>query len=263
MSYNGVGTFVINTPGQPVVTNTVISSTAFNLLTGDLATGLSTALTKDGQTTPIANIPMGGFKIIDLAPGVALTDAASIANLQDNTGSAATATGTDTYAITPVPPAVSYVTGQTWTVTFTNANTGPATLNVSGLGPKAITKNGAIALVGGDIQAGSIWNLTYDGTRFVLNGQAGALAIGNGGTQVTAFTAAVNTRYNCVFGTSGTITGPAAATVGDLMILSLAGFYVYTFNPNGLKINSSTSNLPLVGNQTLTLEYSGATDGWV
>jgi hypothetical protein len=57
MSYNGSGTFQINTSGQPVVTGTVISSTAFNSLTSDLATGLSTAITKDGQTTTTVQIP--------------------------------------------------------------------------------------------------------------------------------------------------------------------------------------------------------------
>ena len=57
MSYNGSGTFQINSAGQPVVTGTVISSTAFNALTADLATGLSTAITKDGQTTTAVAIP--------------------------------------------------------------------------------------------------------------------------------------------------------------------------------------------------------------
>jgi hypothetical protein len=57
VSYNGSGTFQINTSGQPVVTGTVISSSAFNALTADLATGLSTAITKDGQTTATARIP--------------------------------------------------------------------------------------------------------------------------------------------------------------------------------------------------------------
>ena len=57
MSYNGSGTFQINSAGQPVVTGTVISSTAFNALTADLATGLSTAITKDGQTTTTVRVP--------------------------------------------------------------------------------------------------------------------------------------------------------------------------------------------------------------
>jgi len=56
MSYNGNGTFTINTTGQPVVAGTVISSSAFNSLTNDLATGLTTAITKDGQTTTTARI---------------------------------------------------------------------------------------------------------------------------------------------------------------------------------------------------------------
>lgn len=57
MSYNGAGTFNINSSGQPVVTATTISSTAFNALTADLATGLSTAICKDGQTATTARIP--------------------------------------------------------------------------------------------------------------------------------------------------------------------------------------------------------------
>ena len=56
MSYNGSGTFLINTSGQPVVPGTIISSATFNALTADLATGLTTAITKDGQTTTTARI---------------------------------------------------------------------------------------------------------------------------------------------------------------------------------------------------------------
>ena len=57
MSYNGSGTFNINTTGQPVVTGTIISASVFNALTADLATGLSTAITKDGQTATTTMIP--------------------------------------------------------------------------------------------------------------------------------------------------------------------------------------------------------------
>lgn len=68
MSYSG-GTFSINSSGQPVVTGTVISSTAFNALTADLATGLSTCILKDGTQTLTANIPMGGFVLTGLGAG--------------------------------------------------------------------------------------------------------------------------------------------------------------------------------------------------
>lgn len=71
MSFNGSGTFLINSAGQPVVTNTTISSTAQNALTADLATGLSTCITKNGQTTITANIPMSTFKLTGLGAGSA------------------------------------------------------------------------------------------------------------------------------------------------------------------------------------------------
>lgn len=75
MPYNGAGTFTLYSPGNPVVTGTTISSTWANNTLTDLATGLSTALTKDGQTTPTANIPMGGFKLTGLGAGTANGDA--------------------------------------------------------------------------------------------------------------------------------------------------------------------------------------------
>lgn len=70
MSFSS-GTFSINSTGQPVVSGTVISSTAFNALTADLATGLSTCMLKDGTQTITANIPMGGFKFTGLGAGSA------------------------------------------------------------------------------------------------------------------------------------------------------------------------------------------------
>lgn len=60
MPYNGAGTFTVNEPA--FTANTVISSTAANSNNTDFATGLTTALTKNGQTNPTANLPMAGFK---------------------------------------------------------------------------------------------------------------------------------------------------------------------------------------------------------
>lgn len=81
-----------------------------------------------------------------------------------------TATGTDTYAITPAPAISAYSAGQVFLVTFTNANTTAPTIAVSGLAAKSITKNGATALDRGDIAAGAQRLLTYDGTQFQISG---------------------------------------------------------------------------------------------
>lgn len=76
-AYNGSGTFVISGVGLPYVTGTTISSTVANQLNADLATGLSTCIAKDGQTTPTANIPFGGFKATGIAVATTTGDALS------------------------------------------------------------------------------------------------------------------------------------------------------------------------------------------
>ena len=86
MSFNGAGTFLINSTGQPTVDGTAITAAVHNALTADLATGLSTCLTKDGQTTPTANIPLGGYKITGLGLGSSTTDAARMDNANNALG---------------------------------------------------------------------------------------------------------------------------------------------------------------------------------
>ena len=112
MSFNGSGTFVINSAGQPVVTNTIISSTAFNALTADLATGLSTCLTKDGQSTPTANIKLGGYKLTNVGAPTLSGDALSFGNAA--TVSTLTATGASTLAAISVSGLGTYTNTQTF-----------------------------------------------------------------------------------------------------------------------------------------------------
>jgi hypothetical protein len=168
MSFNGSGTFNINSTGQPVVTGTVISSTAFNALTADLATGLSTTLTKDGQTTPTANIPMGTFKITGLGAGTSLTDAANLSQLQNSTGTFLTVTGTNTIVGTVSPSLTAYAVGQIFAFVAAATNTGATTININSLGAKSITRLGATALIAGDLIINSVAFIVYDGTQFQL-----------------------------------------------------------------------------------------------
>jgi hypothetical protein len=109
MSYNGSGTFQINTSGQPVVAGTVISSTAFNALTADLATGLSTAITKDGQTTTTARIifAQGTRDNTLTASSAVATDASKNLVSVTNTGTGNNVLATSPTLVTPVLGAAS------------------------------------------------------------------------------------------------------------------------------------------------------------
>ena len=203
MSFNGSGTFVINSSGQPVVANTVISSTVFNALTADLATGLSTCITKDGQTTPTANIPMGTFKFTNLGVGSAATDSATLGQVQASTTKLVTVSGTDTITGTMTPALTAYASGQMFYFVAGGANTGAVTLNIDGLGARNVTRHGSVALVAGDILSGEVCVVVYDGTRFQLLNPASytnlnvtgvlALAAGTALLPSLAFTGDLNT----------------------------------------------------------------------
>jgi len=170
MSYNGSGTFNINSAGQPVVAGTTISSTVFNSLTSDLATGLTTALTKDGQSTPTANITMGTYKITNLGAATAGTDAVRFSQIQAGTEKLLAVTGNNTIIGSATPALTAYTAGNAFTFVVAGSNTTAVTLNIDGLGAKAITRDGTTALVSGDIVTGEVVLVVYDGTQFqVLN----------------------------------------------------------------------------------------------
>ena len=62
MSWNGLGTFVLNPAFSPEVNGNIIDAVRYNGLFTDLAIGLTAALAKNGENSPTANLPMGGFK---------------------------------------------------------------------------------------------------------------------------------------------------------------------------------------------------------
>ena len=234
MSYDGSGVFNINTAGQPVITGTTISSTTFNSLTADLATGLTTALTKDGQSTPTANIGMGAFKITNLAAGTVASDAARLDQVQGGAATFITVAGTDTLTGTVFPALSAYATGNQFSFLVANTNTGAVTINVDGIGSKAITRTGTTALVAGDMVAGQAVEIIYDGTRFQL-------VNGNSFTNLK------------VSGTLG-VTGVATFTAQPIVSSLTASLPVFTDASKGLVSNTmtGTGNVVMSTSPTLT-----------
>ena len=90
--------------------------------------------------------------------------------------------GTNTITGVLTPTLTVYVAGQTFRFVATGTNTGAVTININGLGAKAITKSGSIALDAYDIVIGSAIQVVYDGTQFQLTSGAGSSA-GNNLTQ--------------------------------------------------------------------------------
>jgi hypothetical protein len=213
MSFNGSGTFLINTAGQPVVAGTVISSTAFNALTADLATGLSTVITKDGQTTVTANIPMSTYKFTGLGVGSAAGDSANLSQVQSTVTKLLTSvSGTDTITAVGAPVVAAYAAGQMFYFVATGDNTGAVTLNIDSLGAKAVTRDGSVALAAGDIKSGEVVVVVYDGTRFQVVSQLNSA--GNATFANVSITSALNVGGVATF-SAGTAAAPSITTTGD------------------------------------------------
>jgi len=76
MSRNGSGTYSLPA-GNPVVTNTVISSTWANTTLTDLATAMTGSVASDGQTPMTGNLNLSSNKIINVVDPTAAQDAAT------------------------------------------------------------------------------------------------------------------------------------------------------------------------------------------
>jgi hypothetical protein len=79
-----------------------------------------------------------------------------------------TVTGTNTLTGVSVPPYTSYVAGMTLSFIPANTNTDAVTLDLDGLGAKNVFVGSSTALSSGDLVAGRIAQIQYDGTRFQL-----------------------------------------------------------------------------------------------
>lgn len=148
--------------GQPVVTGTTISSTIFNTLVADLVASMTASLTRNGETTPSANLPMGGFKHTGVADGSARNQYASVGQIQDDAQSLiGSIAGTNTITGSLTPAITGYVDGMSCILVPANSVTGAVTLALNGLSAKALTKFTNAALVSGDMTVGYPYLLIY------------------------------------------------------------------------------------------------------
>ncbi|MBI5205099.1 MAG: hypothetical protein HZA11_09295 [Nitrospirae bacterium] len=105
----------------------------------------------------------------------------------DADGSAAIDYAADTgaanaYVIALVPALTEYIVGMPIHFMAANANTGASTLNVNGLGAKDISKSFDQPLAAGDIKAGQIITVVYDGVDFQMISLLGEQHIRNKNT---------------------------------------------------------------------------------
>ena len=130
MAFNGTGTFLrIYNWVTDKVNGVPITASRFDAELDGMATGLSNCITKDGQTTITANIPLNSNKLTGVGNGTARTDTINVGQVQDNQFLylGTTSGSADAYTLAPSPAITAYAATQQFTakISATNLTTTP------------------------------------------------------------------------------------------------------------------------------------------
>jgi hypothetical protein len=96
------------------------------------------------------------------------------------------------YSVTLNPSPTAYVEGMAIAVKINVDNTGSSTININGLGAVPIKKPNGSDVAAGNLKAGSIYTLRYNGTNFILQGEGSGLS----DTDTTSLINAINEIYD-------------------------------------------------------------------
>jgi len=171
--WNGLGNFTYTYNWvQDNANGVFITDSRMDQEFADVRSGLLNCYTLTGETAPVANLNMGGFKFTNFGTGGnapnARTDVTNIAVVQDGTpmwGGSNTGTA-NAIAISPTPGVTALVAGMTLRWLQPASNTGAVTVSVTGLGAVALTRNGGTPMSGAELPAGGIVEAVYDGSKF-------------------------------------------------------------------------------------------------
>ncbi len=189
----------------------------------------------DGPASAIAN----DIAVFNGTTGKVIKDGLiSIGGIQAGTLIyAADGGGTDAYAITLNPVPAAYVAGMVINFKANTANTTGATLNVNGLGAKAILKEHDQVLATGDIEAGQFVTVIYDGTQWQMQSQLG---------QAPSNPYAVLQDGSPIYGADGGSTDTYAITLSPVPAAYTVGMVV-NFKANTANTGNSTLNVNGLG----------------
>lgn len=227
------------------------------------ATGLSTCVTKDGQTQITHNLPMSGFRHTGVANAQSFNDYAAAGQVRDNTLCSGTSGGAaNVYTLLRSIPGSSYITGTVVWLTPGVTNTTSSTLNLDNLGAVEIRKGSATALSGGELISGTTYPLYYNGSTFqVIGSQVAATPsiIVNGTTSEAANPNGISVT---VAGAGqGNWTSAGLVVSGTVFSNVISATTVSTTNVSAT--NLTVGNNPILATGFQTVDVYDATNTWV
>lgn len=243
-----------NSTGLPVVGGTTITTTMFNAFTADVATGLTTAWCKDGQSTPTANIKLGGYKLTGLGAPSTSNDALSFGNIA-------------TISTLTLSNSLSIANGGTGATTAASAINALLPTQTSNAG-KVLTTDGSVCSWTATGSPGTVTSVAFSGgsTGLTVTGSpitaagtitlTGTLGVANGGTGLTAGTSGGIPYYS----SSSAITSSAALTANAIVLgggVGAAPAALGSLGTTTTVLHGNAAGAPTYGAVSLTADVSG------
>ena len=218
MSRNGSGTYTLPA-GNPVVSQTIISSTWANNTMNDLASAMTDSVAADGQTPMTGPLNLNSNKIVNLATGTVNTDAINYAQFN-----------TPTFGGAVVCSSTLTVTGAT-ALSSTLAVTGDTTM----AGNLAVNSTGQVKLPNGTTAQRSatpaVGSVRYNTTLQTFEGYStySGQTISTITNSTTTATLTTATNHNLTSGTFVTVSGATPSAYNGTFSITVTGDATFTY----------------------------------
>jgi len=218
MSRNGSGTYTLPA-GNPVVSQTIISSTWANNTMNDLASAMTDSVAADGQTPMTGPLNLNSNKIVNLATGTTSNDAINYTQFN-----------TPTFGGAVVCSSTLTVTGAT-ALSSTLAVTGDTTM----AGNLAVNSTGQIKLPNGTTAqrsaTPSVGSVRYNTTLQTFEGYStySGQTISTITNSTTTATLTTATNHNLTSGTFVTVSGATPSAYNGTFSITVTGDATFTY----------------------------------
>jgi len=154
----------------------------------DIGSAINATLKKDGGNQPSDNLPMGSFRHLNVGDATAINQYLTVNGAINGTHRYVSIVGGtgDAITLTTGWAMTAYSAGQQFSFIVGTINSGATTVNVNGLGAKAVVRLDGTALQAGDLYLGALALIEYDGTSFQLLNRRVVEGSGEGGAMTGA-----------------------------------------------------------------------------
>lgn len=245
---------------------TIVSSLPFTLQNGTVADATQVMANLQGIVDDVnANAAANGANS-DITSLLGLTTplAYGVGGSSAYIGATSTGSANAQVVASLVPDGFTLTTGKRVIFVAGFTNTAAATLNAGGLGAKNIyklTPAGPVALTGGEVVAGNVAEVVYDGTEYQLVSNLLLNLLGPLTDIASATTTDLGTLPSHNANITGTTTitafGSSASLIYPIYLIKFAGILTLTHNGTSLIIPGA-ANITTAAGDTAIVEYLGS-----